>query len=106
MEDSILFIECKDIFQIQDTRNELWRICVEKRHSFREICQRCNNELGQLIQAGFNLNFLTRGRWLDIDVIVNQLKLSFLELRRYFPISQEQFDSWNLTAYEKHLLKI
>ena len=106
MEETIYFFECKDIFQFQDVRNELWRICIEKRFTFREICQRCNNDIQQLIQAGMNLNFLTRSRWLDIDVIVNQLHLSFSELRKYFPISQEQFDSWNLTSFEKHQLKI
>lgn len=77
-----IFISSPFIYQNQDVRNPLWRDCVEREKTFSECYHSNGKNLNTLIQQGLNKNFFTRERWLDIDFISSELKLSLEDFQK------------------------
>ena len=92
--------ESSNIFVPQNARCELWKICLFKKESFDSVCKRFDYQWYLLIQRGFNANFLTRDRWLDIHILVKKLGVTLDIIRRDLRVCELQIQSWNLTAKE------
>lgn len=98
-----IFISSPFIYQNQDVRNPLWRDCVEREKTFSECYHSNGKNLNTLIQQGLNKNFFTRERWLDIDFISSELKLSLEDFQKKFNIDNLQRKEWRLKSFEKEL---
>ena len=99
--DQIVVIQSSGIFVPQNAHCPLWITCNTKTKSLKELAQEYNNDFGRILnETGFNLNFLTRDRWLDIPVLVNDLKVGMNYLKTYLNLQQKQIDSWNLSEQE------
>ena len=101
----VIEIEVSDVFVYQNPRCKLWKSCVLKEITFDEVCRQLNNDFKELLRKGFNANFLTRDRWLDISVLVEKLRLSLQDLFSLVGVTTHQFVSWNLTAEERRILE-
>ena len=101
---SITFIHffSNNLFIPQSIKNPLWVSCINKT-SFLSVCKELNFDWNRLKQLGFNVNFLTRDRWLDIDILFSpeKLNLTIDILQRELKLTQSQIDLWNLTEKEK-----
>ncbi len=95
-----VIIETSNLFIIQNTRCPLWITCINNSKSFSEIAKEFNNNFEVLLSQGFNINFLTRKRWLDINVLVNCFGVKLPYLVERMKISQQQIESWRLTEQE------
>lgn len=97
-------VESSGIFVPQDVRCELWKKCIFQQSSFADVCDELDNSWEKLLAAGFNSNFLTRCRWLDIYVLSQKLRVTLEKITCDLQVSQTQKDSWKLTTEEKRLL--
>lgn len=98
-------IESSGIFVPQDVRCELWKKCILKTDTFENVCGYLNYNWERLKASGFNANFLTRNRWLDIYVLTEKLHVTLENLIFDLGVSQSQIDSWCLTREEKNSLR-
>lgn len=97
----VIFIKSNDIFTIQNPYCPLWVCCLKKEKTFEEIAKQFNNDFDLLIAQGFNINFLTKDRWLDIPILIHCFKINLNQLKLKLPnLSQKQIDSWNLSENE------
>lgn len=96
----IVKIYTSGIYVPQNARCPLWRACVVDGQSFREICRQHDNDWLALRRGGFNRNFLTRWRWLDLDVLVDVLHLTLGDLMRDLGVTSAQVTEWHLSATE------
>jgi len=98
-------IQTADIFVPQNARCDLWKACVLKQHTFEEVCMQLDYDVNKLLKRGFNANFLTRERWLDISILVKKLKFSERDLFDVVGVTPFQYHSWNLSPAELKLLR-
>lgn len=101
---TVIEIEVSDVFVNQNPRCKLWKSCVLKEVTFDEVCRQLNYDFKELLRKGFNANFLTRDRWLDISVLVEKLRLSLRDLFVLVGVTSHQFVSWELTTDEREAL--
>lgn len=99
----IVELFASDIFVPQKARCQLWKACVVDYRSLDEVCREIGYDFSRLVFLGFNANFLTRERWLDIKVLVEKLKVGLDTLVTVLGVTPEQQASWNLTADELKL---
>lgn len=104
-EHQFVIIKSSGIFIHQDTRCELWRKCIFKESSFESVAEELDNNWERLLSAGFNCNFLTRQRWLDIYVLSQKIKVPLEKIMYDLNISQSQKESWKLTPEETQALE-
>lgn len=102
----IVKINTSGIYVPQNARCPLWRACVVDRADFRSICRQHDDNWLRLRQNGFNRNFLTRERWLDIGVLVDVLHLALVDLQHDLGVSPVQVAEWQLTAAESKRLNL
>ena len=96
-------IASSGIFVPQDVHNELWQLCIlEGGPSFSVVAEQHDNSWQKLLDKGFNANFLTRERWLDVRVLVEQLHVTLDDLSNL--VDKYQVRSWRLTPTEWTLL--
>ena len=89
-----------DVFVPQNARCELWYTCVKGKKSFDEACSEVDYNFDALLAKGFNRNFLTRARWLDIKVLTEKLHVGLFVLKETLKVTTDQIVSWNLTPEE------
>lgn len=100
----VVEIFVSDIVVPQNARCDLWKACVLKIHTFEEICMQLDYNVNKLLARGFNANFLTRERWLDISILVKKLQLSKHDLFHLIGVTKFQYHNWKLTPKEEKLL--
>ncbi len=98
-------VESSGIFVPQDVRCELWKKCILRTDTFESVCGHLGYNWENLKSLGFNANFLTRNRWLDIYVLTEKLQVTLKKLIIDLGVSQYQIDSWCLTGEEKKALQ-
>jgi hypothetical protein len=89
------------IYVVQNPRCELWKACRRDGRSFYSVCHELGFNWTEIKKRGFNRNFLTRARWLDVSVFVNHLHVLLPQLIIELEIEQDQVDSWKLTVEER-----
>lgn len=99
---NFIFLECDDIFELQNPFCYLWLACTHERKTLKWAYKHFSaTSIDTLIARGMNRNFLTRERWLDIDFLSSrELNLSLSDLIRKFSISPKQVEKWKLTREE------
>ena len=97
-------VAVKDIFQVQNIHNQLWKQCVHFNCPANVICKQ--HDWVSLCNLGLNANFFTRDRWLDIDVITNKWFINGSKLLQDMRISARQYLSWKLTVDEMQKLQL
>lgn len=107
MTNLIIKIQSSNIYVDQDINDPLWQTCIVDKLSFREFCSQFNNKWHRILKKNptLNPNFFTRDKWLDIDVIVEVLKLDLETFKKDIKISNSQINSWRLTKNERKQLK-
>lgn len=98
-----VIIESSGIFVPQDVRCDLWKKCIHNQISFENLCDNIGNNWERLLQLGFNANFLTRNRWLDINVLTKNLGVSLKKIISDLNVTSIQIESWKLTPEEERI---
>jgi len=96
-------VESSGIFVAQNVRCDLWKKCIHRKISFENFCNNIGNDWDKLLQLGFNANFLTRDRWLDINILTKNLGVSLKKIILDLNVSEIQIESWGLTPEELNL---
>lgn len=96
-------VESSGIFVPQNVRCDLWKKCIYRQINFEDFCNNLGNNWDRLIQLGFNANFLTRNRWLDINVLTKNLGVSLKKIILDLNVTDIQIQSWGLTLEEEKL---
>lgn len=97
-------IRVRGIWQKQEV-NEMWLDCVYRRKSLKEVAVLYQNSILVLMRYGFNRNFLTRSRWLDIPTLINMSDYTQWEVfKRLLDLSEDQISEWRLSDEEWDLL--
>jgi len=99
-------IDSSGIFVVQDVKCDLWKKCVLGTDTFNHVCACIDYDWQKLKSLGFNANFLTRNRWLDIYVLTEKLHVNLETLIFDLNIGKDQIDSWRLSSEEKKALQI
>jgi hypothetical protein len=99
---TFVILESSGIFVPQDLHCELWKKCRLKTDTLANVCYYLNYDWERLKELGFNANFLTRNRWLDIYVLTEKLHLTLEKLMRELGVSQRQIESWHLSPEENY----
>ena len=95
-----------ELYIPQDPFDKLWMSCVHHRVSLSAVGERLDYSWSSLLRNGFNRNFLTRKRWLNIEVLCVRFGVNGDRIIKELGVTQEQLKSWNLTPKEQYLLQI
>ena len=83
----------------------LWIECIISKTPFKVVAERHHYSIMSLIKSGFNRNYLTRKRWLDIKTLVSMQDYECWSTFKYMMmLEDDQIESWELKDEEWDLL--